>query len=115
MKTLLVRATATNEGRVYAPVILFKRVSFANEGFSFVAHDDEKQYHVSPREYDVLVRCDCNDFHWRFNYYNHLESSLQGAVRKEYKGSGVPANPLEMPGMCKHLMKMMEELKTAGI
>lgn len=114
MKTLLIRANAANEGRVYSPIILFKRASFSTEGFSFTAHDDNKEYHLAPHDHDVLVRCDCNDFYWRFNYYNHLETSLHGKVRKEYKGSGVPANPLEMPGLCKHLMKLMEELKEMG-
>lgn len=117
MKTLLIRANATNEDRQYSPIILLKRVVFANEGFSFVAHDDEKTYHIRPKDYDVLVRCNCQDFYQRFNYYNHLETSLHGKVRKEYENfDGTHrANPKELPGLCKHLMKFMSELDEAGI
>jgi hypothetical protein len=115
MQTLLVRAAATNEGREYSPVILFKRVSFTTEGVEFTAHDDNKVYHIAPQNYHVLVRCNCPDFFWRFNYYDHLEQSLHGKVRKEYSGSGAPANPLELPGMCKHLMKLQEVLRELGI
>lgn len=116
MKTLLVRATATNEGRQYSPVILCKRVTYANEGFSFVASDDEKTYHIVPQNHNVLVRCNCNDFHWRFNYYNNEEQSLHGRVRAEYENfDGTHrANPKEFPGMCKHLMKMVEVLREMG-
>ena len=66
---------------------------------------------------DVVLRCNCADFRWRFNWYDHLDKSLYGRKRAKYesKGIGPPANPLELPGICKHLMKTAHVLQEAGI
>ena len=65
---------------------------------------------------DVLLRCNCNDFKWRFNFYDHIDKSLYGNKRKKYENlGGAPANPMKLPGMCKHIMKTAQALKDAGI
>jgi hypothetical protein len=118
MGTLLVRSVATNESRVYRPLILFKGVSYAGGGFSFKASDDERVYEALIREdSDVLVRCQCKDFNFRFCHYDYIERSLQGPNRKIYSGfNGTHrANPKELPGMCKHILKLVEELSAMGL
>ena len=119
MKTLFVKGLAQSEGREYGPIILFKGVNYQVEEIRIAANDGEEfgMRPVSLTENDVLVRCNCPDFSWRFNYYNHLDKSLYGPKRKKYeaKGDGPPANPMEMPGMCKHLMKLVHVLQEAGI
>lgn len=64
----------------------------------------------------VVVVTRLKDFYWRFNYYDHIDHSLYGRKRKKYEGQGLwVANPKEMPGMCKHLMKMAMALRDAGL
>ena len=65
---------------------------------------------------DVLLRCNCNDFKCRFNFYDHIDKSLYGNKRKKYENlGGAPANPMKLPGMCKHIMKTAQALKDAGL
>ncbi len=108
VRTLFVRGKARNEDREYRPMILFKNVRYLQEGGIALVANDQKVYRLHPlAENDVLLRCDCMDFHWRFNYYDSLDRSLYGRVRKKYEGQGgPPANPMKMPGMCKHLMAL---------
>ena len=119
MKTLFIKGLAQNEGKEYNPIILFKRVNYDGDEVQIIASDD-REYHfdkLSVENTDVLVRCNCPDFYWRFNYYDSLDKSLQGRKRVKYesKGIGPPANPLKMPGICKHLMKTVHVLGEAGI
>jgi hypothetical protein len=66
---------------------------------------------------EVVLRCECNDFKWRFNFEDHRDRSLYGRVRKKYEAKINPgsSNPLEMPGMCKHLIKLVNSLHHNGI
>ncbi len=123
MKTLMIRGTVHNEDREYNPLIIFKRVEYFGEqtaGAAILTASDEKQYFLkklSLQDHDVLVRCGCKDFFWRFNYYDHVDKSLQGRARKPYTALHNPgtANPTESEGICKHLMKMMKVLSESGI
>lgn len=123
LKTFLVRGTATNEDRQYSPMILFKNVVYRDgPGDGIVklrVSVNETRYleQLTPDNHNILLRCDCPDFFWRFNYYDHLDKSLYGRKRAAYesKGVGLPANPKEMPGCCKHLMKMLYTLQERGL
>jgi hypothetical protein len=119
MKTLFIKALAQNEGKEYFPIVLFKRVNYAGDEVLITASDGAEVSFdkLSTENTDVLVRCNCPDFFWRFNWTNHLDKSLYGKKRKKYesKGVGPPANPRKMPGMCKHLIKTAHVLKESGI
>jgi hypothetical protein len=123
MKTLFIKGLAQNEGREYNPTIVLKRVIYhENQGQGIVplnASDGETYFleKLSAEDTDVLVRCDCNDFKWRFNFFNHLDKSLQGPKRKKYEALYNPgsANPTESPGLCKHLMALTKAIKESGI
>ena len=120
MKTLFVKGLAQNEGREYNPVVVFKQVQYnPNENFVELNANDGKTYRLnrlSLENNDVLLRCNCGDFFNRFNFYNHLDKSLYNRKRKKYESNGgPPANPLELPGMCKHLMKTIYVLRESGI
>jgi predicted nucleotidyltransferase len=119
MKTLFIKAIAQSEGKEYNPIVLFKKVNYNGDQVQITASDMREVSFdkLSLENTDVLLRCNCPDFYWRFNYYNHLDKSLQGPKRKKYEalGIGPPANPQEMPGMCKHLMKTVHVLAEAGI
>lgn len=118
MKTLFVKAEARNEDRHYNPIILFKNVNYGGTGVKLRASDglDYQFGRLSLESTDVLLRCNCNDFKWRFNYYNWVDKSLYGTKRSKYESlGGPPANPKHLPGMCKHLMKTTHVLMDAGI
>lgn len=61
---------------------------------------------------DVKVRCTCEDFRWRFASYNHSDNSLQGDPPEAYakKTDRPSVNPGNTPGVCKHLIKLKNEL-----
>src|SRR4051812_45220874 len=90
VRTLLVRARADNTsdgGGVYRPLMLFRNVSY-HEGVVPGARTLREQTGqpfiltpVSESGNDVLVRCQCEDFQWRFNYPDYLDSSLYGVKR----------------------------------
>ncbi len=117
MKTLYFKTEAKNEGRVYQPVVIFKNVNYQSSEYSLTASDGLVYTLQRPSlaENHVLVRCPCSDFRWRFSYYNHLDNSLQGRKPPKYEGTGPAANPMEKPGLCKHLMKMISELNANGL
>ena len=116
LNTLFIKGLAENAGRNYKTLALFKNVTYGS-GLPVVVND--KEYLIEPisaENTDVVVRCDCKDFYWRFNYYDHLDHSLYGRKRSQYEGKGLwKANPMEMAGMCKHLMKMFLALRDAQI
>lgn len=123
VKTLFISGLAQNteKGTEYRPLVVFKGVKYKQPGVPGVVEitaSDEKQYAFEQLNYEnngVLVRCDCPDFRWRFNYYDWMDRSLFGNKRKNYEGQGgPPANPTESPGMCKHVMKLMSALREAG-
>lgn len=124
MNTLFIRGTAhSNEsGKTYNPMILFKGVAYhpfknSVNWIEFTASDGQSYVLERLNKNDVLVRCNCADFSWRFNYFDHIDNSLYGKVRRKYEAEINPgsANPQEMPGMCKHLMKLVQTLNTTGI
>jgi len=123
MKTLFIRSTAVNEDREYRPMILVKGIAYHDDrepGDIQIRASDGGYYWMEQPMMDdneVLLRCNCQDFYWRFNYYDHLDRSLYGRKRTPYEATINPgsANPQQMPGACKHLMKMMEVLNTSGI
>ena len=123
MKTLLVKGLAKSESKEYNTLVLFKGVAYHDgkaEGVIPLMASDEKEYYLeqlSLGNTDVLVRCNCPDFHWRFNYFDHLDKSLHGVKRSKYEALHRPgsANPQKLPGVCKHLIKFMQVLGESKI
>lgn len=122
LKTLFIKGLVESEKNMYDTVLLFKDVNYDQENNNVIPlmATDGLVYHfgkISPAKNDVLVRCNCADYYWRFCHWNHIGKSNWGRNRAKYesKGIGPPANPLEMPGMCKHLIKTVKTLDSAGI
>lgn len=124
VRTLFVKGMAKNEvnGRDYSPIILFKGVRYLpsdRAGSAHITAGDGRRYffeRLSQRN-EVVLRCNCKDFHWRWNYTDHLDRSLYGSLRRKYEASERPgsSNPLGLPGMCKHLIKLAKSLSDADI
>lgn len=125
VRTLFVKGMAKNEinGRDYKPMILFKNVSYHDSksnqnGTNIVASDGRKIFFEKLNgTNEVNLRCDCGDFKWRWNFEDYRDRSLYGRVRKKYEAKERPgsSNILEMPGMCKHLIKLVRTLNDSGI
>jgi len=122
VRTLLIRALAQNEGREYNPLILFKNVQYHAQPNpdTIPVMTETGPFYIEPlilEDQDVLLRCACKDFFYRFNFYDYQDESLYGRKRTPYESQGIrpPANPLEMPGMCKHLIKLSNVLVDAGL
>lgn len=121
MRTLMTKALAKNENREYSCFIVFKNVNYHtghNQGLITLQTENHSYFleKLSLINTHVLVRCSCPDFKWRFKYYDHLDRSLYGHKGKPYQSNGgLPANPMEMEGMCKHLMKLSETLRNKGL
>ena len=122
MKTLFIRAAVRNEDRHYSPMVLFKKVNYdITENPVSITASDGRIYEFDKillQKNPISLRCECSDFYWRFQHWNKLDKSLYGPDRKPYErktGHLPPANPSELPGMCKHCIKMIETLKESGI
>ena len=123
MKTLFLKSEAINEDRHYNTIILVKGIQYSpglSAGLIEITASDGLLYYLprlSLENNDVLVRCSCEDFGWRFNYYNHLDHSLYGKCRKKYEAKYNPglANTSESEGACKHIMKFANVLKDSHL
>lgn len=125
MNTLFVKGLAKNidNQKEYNTTVLFKNIKYLRQesknSIRLIASDDKKYIleTINANSNEVLVRCDCPDFYWRFNYYNSLDKSLYGRKRKKYesKSNGRIANEKKAPGMCKHLIKMIKALSDSKI
>ena len=77
---------------------------------------------LSRRNDKIKVRCSCPDFRFMWHRWDHTkEHALRGPLipyrRKTPppEQGGMPyRNPEEIPGLCKHLIKVFNELSTGG-
>jgi len=121
--TLFVKALVRNEDRKNEPIILLKGVRYRqgpSGGVVTVRASNGREFHMESSSFaddDALVRCTCQDFRWRFCHWNGVDRSLFGRDRRRYEARLRPgsSNPDELPGMCKHLMKMAKILRESGV
>jgi len=123
MKMLHVKSLSSSNGHQYKQALQFNGVAFESQdtdsNVTFAASDGV-DYHVQPLEltnHNVKVRCNCMDFHYRFANYNSQDKSLVGKPPPPYvrKTDRPPVNPDQVPGMCKHLLKLVEMLQRYGL
>lgn len=124
MKFLHVRSTTLSNGHNYQQALQFQRVQFDEQetpdNISILGNDNQV-YHVHPIQltnHNVKVRCNCLDFHFRFAHYNSPDKSLVGRPPPPYVRKTTtrpPVNPMQVPGMCKHLLKVVEVLEENGL
>lgn len=123
MKMLHIKALTTSNGHQYAQSLQFLRVTYETEdtesNITFQGTDG-RDYHIAPitlTDHNVKVKCNCLDFFHRFAHYNAQDKSLIGRPPPLYqrKTDRPPVNPLRVPGLCKHLLKVIETLEGTGI
>lgn len=127
MRTIFFKGLTENKGNghQYNSIILFKNVIFpAHETDTMIeiVGNDGNEYAIEPltMNQDVRCRCNCKDFRYRMAWYDHLDHSLYNHPPKHYERvvppSGLPpANPNEVPGLCKHILSLERALRHSGI
>lgn len=120
--TLQVKATATSKGNQYSLIIQFSDIAHNVENKKQVVFTavDGSRYRINPirlSQTNVKVRCNCLDFYYRFAAWNYEDKSLVGRSPPLYqkKTDRPPVNPAQVPGLCKHLIKLFTTLKRQGI
>lgn len=121
MNTLHVRSTTDD----YKQAIQFNNVQYVageQDGAAVVTDSaTNAKYWFTPIQLSmnlVKVRCSCLDFRFRFAAYNNTDKSLVGRPPPRYvrKTTTRPSvNPTQVPGMCKHLLRVLEELQRDGV
>jgi hypothetical protein len=77
----------------------------------------EEPYWVKPitDDSDIRVHCSCTDYYFSFWMWNKKGNSHYGEDMKPYTPVGgsnrPPKNPNHYMGMCKHLLRVLTELK----
>ena len=122
---LHVRAISTgSSGQQYQQAIQFLRVKFeptkTPENVEVLANDGKTYYiqSIDLNNHNVKVRCNCLDFYHRFAFWNHGDKSIVGRAPAPYQRKTTTrpdVNPDLVPGMCKHLIKVVERLRTQRI
>ena len=123
-KMLHVKSSTNSNGHQYQQVIQFNNVVFeggdTEENATFTASDGVET-HVQPLDLNALnvkVRCNCLDMYYRMAPYNAQDKSLVGKAPPPYIRKTVTrpsVNPMKVPGICKHLLKLVDELKKNGL
>ncbi len=123
-KMLHVKSSTNSNGNQYQQSIQFNNVTFeptdTETNATFTASDGTEA-HVQPLDLNAInvkVRCNCLDFYHRFANYNSQDKSLVGKAPPVYVRKTTtrpPVNPLRTPGLCKHLIKVVDELKRIGM
>jgi hypothetical protein len=122
-KTLLLKFKVSGETSPYAVEVRFLNVKYGQEGdglSSIVAMDGNTYYfkQFTQSQTQAKVKCNCLDFYYRFSVWNHGKNSLEGDPPPPYVRKTdymPPVNPTKTPGLCKHIMKVMEFLRGENI
>jgi len=79
---------------------------------------------LSVADNPVSVRCGCQNFFWMWNWYDFKNKALSGPRVPPYKRKTPPPpegrafqNPIQVPGLCKHLhgtMLKLVQMKVLG-
>lgn len=76
---------------------------------------DGEYWYMTPMAHDTPIkcRCSCPDFRFTFMWEDHSVGSLKGR-RLNYLSTGKypPRNPLNVPGICKHLGSLLYVIQT---
>ena len=120
---LQVQGEARTTNNSYQSRIIFENVIFKPEQDSetvSVIGTDGEEYHfsrINKARTDVKVSCTCLDFYYRFAAFNHRDNALASEPPEPYskKTNRAPVNPAEVSGVCKHLIRLVEELEKNNI
>lgn len=119
-------ADVMSSGTAYTSIIEFLHVEFVDENEPNVSRGVEvtgtntRTYRILPMSVtvgDALVSCTCEDFRFRFAFYNYQKRCLYGNMLPQYvrkTQTRPPVNPTKSIGMCKHLHAVVNALRAEG-
>lgn len=119
-------ASVMSSGTAYTSIIEFLNVDFVDENDTTTQQGVEligtntRTYRIVPMSVtvgDALVSCTCEDFRFRFAFYNFQKRCLYGNLPPQYvrrTQTRPPANPTKSIGMCKHLHAVVNTLRREG-
>lgn len=110
-----------SSAKTYQSRMFFENIDYVDaeeaggETTTFTASDGQ-DYIIIPISFsgnDVKVSCSCLDFYYRFSVWNNADGSLYGNPPPPYvkKTDREPLNPDRVPGLCKHLIALTDELR----
>jgi hypothetical protein len=111
---------SSSEGGDHQVDVVLNRISEAPDGVTFkdTSGVDKTITPVQLARTTLRVSCSCLDFKFRFATWNFNDNSLVGNKPPPYvrKTTTRPeANPLKTPGVCKHIIKVVDTIKAHGI
>lgn len=113
--------TSTDAGNVHKVIIELRNVECNSVDGVSIPSTDNRSLVVAPVALNntyVGVSCDCPDYIFRFATHNIKNDCHVGPIPPTYirKTTTKPeANPRKIPGMCKHIMRSVEEIKKVGL
>lgn len=128
-KQLYIEALARSAGDPSSPIpykmhMVFNQVSssdFESDQHPFKFSRDgihiERYLSFPGVNNDVLVRCQCQDFYFMWQWWDRKNKSLLGPHKNYVRKTDnrPPVNPDQAPGLCKHLLGMTNLLMQEGI
>jgi len=120
VKTLrFIGTVSSSKGGTYKTTIQFNDIDFNSSEFTFEDQNNERYSikKIDLNKNDVMLRCQCLDFYFRFGFYNWQDKSIFGNKPKKYvrKTDYWPSvNPDKVPGFCKHIIKMLKDIQSQG-
>lgn len=122
-KTLYIASTTTAS----AANQYHQNISLSNIMFDLVDSDinirlerNNKPFYVRPvneENTDIMVSCNCQDYLMRFANINAENNCHIGELPPPYTKTTnrPPVNPSRVPGMCKHIIKVVDYLNATGL
>ena len=108
-------------------MIMFSGLKFAKEPFKNCLDIEYKGtvYYVEKPSLNkscIRVRCSCKDFYFCFSLWDYLNRAIVGPKPKKYvrktpspsQGGRPYKNPNHIPGLCKHIFWLLQNLKQRG-
>lgn len=117
-------ATTSTNGNKHKQFLDLRNVNFesgntaTNATFTSKSGEETSVQPIRLNTTNVGVYCDCEDYNMRFANYNLNNNCHVGPIPPRYVRKTTtrpPANPARVPGMCKHLLKIVQDLRGYGL
>lgn len=121
--SLEIRSISQTDNGKYNSIIIVDNVIYrddeSNKTAKIITTDGTEYYfdRLQSNRSNVKVSCTCLDFHYRFAIYNGRDDALASDMPEPYikKTDRPEVNPTKVSGVCKHIIRLVDELKRDNI